>query len=69
MVNHPILSKKDIDGLPLEIDTHRYFWTSKMIIGPVRIFLQKYITRFRKPEPKNRCIKWKIKTAINEKAC
>ena len=29
----------------------------------------KKVTRFGKPEPKDRCIKWKIQTAINEKAC
>ena len=36
---YPIFSKKYIDGLPLEIDTHRHFWTSKKISEPVRIFL------------------------------
>ena len=38
MVNYPIFCKKYIDGLPLEIDTHRHFRTSKMISGLVRIF-------------------------------
>ena len=27
------------------------------------------ITRFGQPEPKDRCIKWKIQMAINVKAC
>ena len=33
------------------------------------IYIYIYITRFGKPEPKDRCIEWKIQTAINEKAC
>ena len=41
MVNYPIFSQKCIDGLPLEINTHRHFQTSKMISGPVRIFTKK----------------------------
>ena len=36
----PIFSKKYIDGLPLEIDTHRHSQTSKMISETVRIFLK-----------------------------
>ena len=43
MVNYPIFSKKYIDDLPLEIDTHRHYWTSKMISEPVRIFLKQSI--------------------------
>ena len=39
MVNNPIFSNKYLDGLPLEIDTHRHLATSKMISEPVRIFL------------------------------
>ena len=34
-------SKTYIDVLPLEIVTHRHFWTSRMISEPVRIFLKK----------------------------
>ena len=45
MVNYPIISNKYVDALPLEIETYRHFWTSKMISEPVRIFLNK-ITYF-----------------------
>ena len=34
--------EKHIDGLPLEIDTHRHFRTCKQISELVRIFLNKY---------------------------
>ena len=43
MVNYPIISKKYIDGLSLETDTHRHFRTSKQISEPARVFLQIYI--------------------------
>ena len=36
----------------------------------IYIYTYTYITtRFGKPEPKDKCIKWKIQTAINVKAC
>ena len=38
---YPIFSKKYIDGLPVETDTHRHFRTSKKISEPVHIFLKK----------------------------
>ena len=41
MVNYPTFSNKYIDGLPLEIDTHRHFWISKQISEPVCILLYK----------------------------
>ena len=37
MVRYPIFSQEDIDGLPLGIDTHRHFLTSKMISERVHI--------------------------------
>ena len=38
---YPIFGKKYIDGLPLEIDTHRHFQTSQMISEPVRMFVER----------------------------
>ena len=43
MFNYPIFNNKYIDGLPLEIYTHRHFRTSKMISELVRIFSKKAI--------------------------
>ena len=34
---YPIFTRKYIDGLPLEIDSHRHFWTSNKISEPHRI--------------------------------
>ena len=46
MVNYRLFSKNYIDGLPLEIDTHRHFQTSKKTVNRCASFCKKIVFPF-----------------------
>ena len=72
---HDLLTKKIVKRVQILRIIHnsglfdvRFSSVRLNLKSPAKSFVTR-ITRFGKPEPKDKCIKWKIQTAINEQTC